>query len=377
MTIDLTNIATKDHRFIISGGGTGGHLFPAIAIADKLKEKFPGCGILFVGARGRMEMDKVPGLGYQIIGLNIGGIQRRNILKNLKLPGMILSSLMNSSRIIKTVRPHAVIGTGGYASFPLLWSSSRKHIPSLIQEQNFFPGITNKILSRFVDKICVVDEQLEKYFPNDKIAVTGNPVRGTLAAYLSPTEAFYREFGLEPGKFTLFVTGGSLGARTINESMLKACDALLGEGIQIIWQTGKYYFNEISDRLKTFSGKGLCLMPFIDNMEKAYALSGLVICRAGAITLSELAILRKPAILVPSPNVAEDHQTKNALSLVSKKAALMIRDAEAVNLLEDKILELYRNPEKLSGLSENIGRLAKPDSTELIVNEIIKLIAHP
>ena len=374
MNVELKNIASKEYRFIISGGGTGGHLFPAIAIADKLREIFPDCGILFVGAKGKMEMEKVPPLGYQIIGLNIGGMQRKKIWRNLKLPFMILSSLSDSGKIIRQIQPHAVIGTGGYASFPLLWKSSHKHICSIIQEQNFYPGVTNRILAKYVDKICVIDEQLKKYFPVPKVVVTGNPVRENLANFISTTDEFYSEFNLQPGKFTVLVTGGSLGARTINEGMISACEKLLGEGIQVIWQTGKYYFNEISGRVNPDLKTGLCLRPFIDQMEKAYAVSNLVVCRAGAITLSELAILKKAAVLIPSPNVAEDHQTKNAMSLVDKKAALMIHDSETVKVLGDAILGLYRNSSLLNELSENIGKLAQPDSTKLIVNEIIKLI---
>lgn len=363
------------YRFIISGGGTGGHLFPALAIADKLKTRFIEPEILFVGAKGRMEMERVPKAGYEIIGLWISGFQRGQIAKNLLLPFKIISSLMKASRILKKFKPHVAIGTGGYASVPLIHSASRKGIPTLIQEQNYFPGLANKFLSKKAQKVCVPGEGLEKYFDKNKIVITGNPTRNSIKNItISKAEALHH-FGLSEDKKTLLVVGGSLGARTINEALLESWERLLSMDLQIIWQTGKTYFEDIKQKV-TGGHNTFVILPFIDDMDKAYNAADMVICRAGAITLAELAILGIPSILVPSPNVTDDHQTKNALALQEKEAAIMIKDPNLKELLVPKITELIRNENKVNSLAINIKKLARPDATDKIVDEIEKLIKN-
>jgi UDP-N-acetylglucosamine--N-acetylmuramyl-(pentapeptide) pyrophosphoryl-undecaprenol N-acetylglucosamine transferase len=375
LTTPIQHIEQKKLSFILSGGGTGGHFYPALAIANKLKQHFPDANILFVGAIGKIEMEKAPLSGFPIEGLNIGGFQRSKMLKNLGLPFKILSSLIRSRQIIKKHKPAVVIGTGGYASFPLIYAASRKKIPSLIQEQNFFPGITNKYLAKYVNKVCTVYEGMEKYFPASKIVVTGNPVRESLKDSSSKRNEAYHFFGFDKNKRTLLILGGSLGARTINRSIGQGLDALMQiTDIQVLWQCGKIYYDNILERIGQKIPSNVKILPFIDQMDYAYAIADLVVCRAGAISLSELAIVKKPLILIPSPNVAEDHQTKNALSLTEKDAAILIRDDQAREDLIPVINSLFADPTRMALLAENISKFAKPDATENIVKEIIELI---
>jgi UDP-N-acetylglucosamine--N-acetylmuramyl-(pentapeptide) pyrophosphoryl-undecaprenol N-acetylglucosamine transferase len=369
------NTENRKPSFILSGGGTGGHFYPALAIANKLKQHFPEASILFVGALGKIEMEKAPLAGYAIEGLNIGGFQRSNMLKNIGLPFKIIQSILRSGKILKKHKPDVVIGTGGYASFPLIFAASRKKIPSLIQEQNFFPGITNKYLSKYVNKVCTVYEGMEKYFPASKIIVTGNPVRESLKNLDQGRNEAYGFFSFDPAKKTLLILGGSLGARTINRAVVKGLDALKEiPDVQILWQCGKLYYDNIMERISSKIPPNIILTPFIDHMDHAYAMADLVVCRAGAISLSELAIAKKPVILIPSPNVAEDHQTKNALSLTEKDAAILIRDDEAMEELIPSVKRLFADQAKMKQLADNISKMAKPDATENIVKEIIELI---
>lgn len=377
MTNPNQHIESKKLSFILSGGGTGGHFYPALAIANKLKQHFPDASILFVGALGKIEMEKAPLAGYPIEGLNIGGFQRSNMLKNFGLPYKVFSSLLRSRNILKKYRPAVVIGTGGYASFPLIFSASRKKIPSLIQEQNFFPGITNKYLAKYVNKVCTVSEGMEKYFPASKIVVTGNPVRESLQKLEPKRNEAHDFFGFDRNKKILLILGGSLGARTINRAIIQGLDALKEMAdIQILWQCGNIYYENILKQLNGIVPSNMVLLPFIDQMDYAYAIADLVVCRAGAISLSELAIVKKPVILIPSPNVAEDHQTKNALSLSGKDAAILIRDDQAMEELIPAINRLFADPGRMTQLANNISTFAKPDATENIVKEIIELINY-
>ena len=357
-------------KVIISGGGTGGHIFPAIAIANALKKIEPKAEILFVGAKGRMEMEKVPAAGYPIEGLWISGLQRRLTIDNLSFPFKVISSLRRSKTIIKQFRPDAAVGTGGYASGPLLRVASGMNIPSLIQEQNSFPGITNKLLAKKVDRICVAYEGMEKYFPKEKIVLAGNPVRQDIIRLENKREEALAFFNLDPSKRTLLVIGGSLGARTINESIATQLGEIEKAGIQLIWQTGKAYF----PTAESVFGKRGWVGAFISRMDLAYAASDMVVSRAGAISLSELAIVRKPSILVPSPNVAEDHQTKNAMALVKQEAAILVRDAEAREKLGAEILALMKDEERKKILSEHIAKMAFPEAADVIAKEVVKLI---
>ena len=357
-------------KVIISGGGTGGHIFPAIAIANALKAIDAKAEILFVGAEGRMEMEKVPAAGYKIEGLWISGLQRRLTLDNLLFPFKVISSLMKSKKIIRSFRPDVAVGTGGFASGPLLRAAAGMNVPTLIQEQNSFPGITNKLLSKRVNRICVAYDGMARYFPKEKIIVTGNPVRQDILSLAGKREEALKFFGLDSSRRTLLVIGGSLGARTINESIAGCFELLIQSGIQIIWQTGKSY----TPTFANWGGReGVRMSPFIVRMDLAYAAADVVVSRAGAISLSELAIARKPCILVPSPNVAEDHQTKNAMALVKKDAALLVRDAEAKQKLGAEIISLINDPVKQNKLSENIAKLGYPDAAEAIAREVIKI----
>jgi len=358
-------------RVIISGGGTGGHIFPAISIANALKEIDKGVEILFVGAEGRMEMEKVPAAGYKIEGLWISGLQRRLTPDNLSFPFKVISSIMRSKKILKSFRPDVAVGTGGFASGPILRVAARMGIPTLIQEQNSFPGITNKILGKKVDKVCVVYEGMEKYFPKSKIILTGNPVRQDILNLPANKEAAIKFFDLDPGKKTLLVIGGSLGARTINESILLSLELLAQNNIQVIWQTGKAF---IEKREKGFAKDKGWVGAFITRMDQAYAAADMVVSRAGAISLSELAIVKKPIILIPSPNVAEDHQTKNAMALVKNNAAVLVKDAEAREKLGKEIIALMKDSKKQLQLIENIGKRAYPNAAEVIAKEVIKLV---
>jgi UDP-N-acetylglucosamine--N-acetylmuramyl-(pentapeptide) pyrophosphoryl-undecaprenol N-acetylglucosamine transferase len=363
----------KKIRVIICGGGTGGHIFPAIAIADTLKKKVEDIDILFVGAKGKMEMEKVAAAGYPIEGLWISGLQRRITYKNFSVPFKIISSLLNASRIINNFKPDVVIGVGGYASWAVVKVAAIKKIPTLIQEQNSFPGKSNINLSRRVNKICVAFSNMEKYFPKSKIVITGNPVRNEMVNIENKKLEALKFFGLDPNKKILFAVGGSLGARTINQSIQKYLDLFIREEIQIIWQTGKHYFNAAKETTAKFSDKGIKAFEFINRMDLAYAAADLIVSRAGAISVSELCIVGKPVILVPSPNVAEDHQTKNAMALVHADAAKLIKDSECILLLGDTVIDLIKDNEKCSALSSNIFRLALPQAADNIANEVLAL----
>jgi UDP-N-acetylglucosamine--N-acetylmuramyl-(pentapeptide) pyrophosphoryl-undecaprenol N-acetylglucosamine transferase len=360
-------------RVIISGGGTGGHIFPAISIADGIRKQNPSAEILFVGALGRMEMERVPAAGYKIIGLPISGIQRRLSYKNFIVAFNIIRSLIKARNIISSFKPHIAIGVGGYASGPLLRVAAKKGIPTLIQEQNSYAGVTNKILAKRASKICVAYSGMEKYFPADKIVVTGNPVRNIVMTDALREEA-YSYFNLEKKKLVVLVVGGSLGARTINESLLGQLEILGKSEIQVIWQTGKYYYNSVKEKVTGAAQKNIHVYDFISRMDLAYNIADLMISRAGAISISEICLTGQAAILVPSPNVAEDHQTKNALALVKEQAAVMVKDGEARKLLVDKMLELIKNSEFIKELSGNSKKMAKPMATLEIVEEVFKIL---
>lgn len=360
---------------IISGGGTGGHVFPAIAIANAFRERHPDAEILFVGAEGKMEMIRVPEAGYKIVGLKISGIKRSLSLSNLWLPFKLLMSILKARKIVNEFRPHVAVGTGGYASGPLMWAATRKGIPALLQEQNSYAGLTNKQLAGKVRKICVAYPGMEKYFPKEKVVMTGNPVRKDIIQLDNKREAAFRYFDLDPAVKTLLVLGGSGGARTINESILAGLDKLVAADIQLIWQTGRVYYDSVKSQTSGKDLKKVRLYDFLKDMDMAYAASNLVISRAGALSISELCLVKRPVVLIPSPNVAEDHQTKNASALVKENAAVMIADKDAVVMLADAALALLHDNDRSRKLSENIGRLGRPQAAEHIVNEIEKLIA--
>lgn len=364
----------EDLRIIVSGGGTGGHIFPAVSIANAVKARHPEAEILFVGAEGRMEMKRVPAAGYPIKALPICGFDRKHLWKNIAVLFKIMKSRRMAKRIIRDFKPMAAVGVGGYASGPTLNMAAAMGIPTLIQEQNSYAGVTNKLLAKHADKICVAYEGMERFFPKEKIILTGNPVRQGLLAYTKSREEAMARFGMDAGKKTVLLIGGSLGARTLNESVLGNLQLIAGSGIQMIWQTGAYYFERIQERLQQ-SGKpeNLFVTDFIADMEDAYAVADLVISRAGASSISELCLLGKPVILVPSPNVAEDHQTKNALALVNKQAALYVKDADAVSELVDMAVRVVQDEEKLASLSKNIKTMAFSDSADRIAEEVCKL----
>lgn len=362
------------NRVIISGGGTGGHIFPAIAIADEIKRRNPDCEILFVGALGKMEMEKVPKAGYKIVGLPIVGFQRKFTFSNFLLPFKIIKSLHQARKIIKNFKPQIVIGVGGYASGPTLRAAIFRKIPTLIQEQNSFPGKTNKILAKNVTKICTAYEGLEKFFPKEKIMVTGNPVRLEVIQTEGKKEEAYSHFGLDPNKKTILVIGGSLGARTLNESVINSLDLLKEKDVQVLWQCGKFYYSTLKETFSKENYPNIHLNEFIFQMDLVYAAADLIISRAGAIAVSELCLIAKPTILVPSPNVAEDHQTKNAMALVSKNAAILIKDSEAKENLFSEAINILGNENKQKELIGNIKKLGLPKATENIVDEIEKII---
>jgi UDP-N-acetylglucosamine--N-acetylmuramyl-(pentapeptide) pyrophosphoryl-undecaprenol N-acetylglucosamine transferase len=365
--------STAGKKIIISGGGTGGHIFPAIAIANALKKIDPTTEILFVGAKGRMEMERVPAAGYKIIGLDIQGIQRKSILKNLMLPFKLLGSIMESKKIIKDFKADAAVGVGGYASGPLLYAASRMGVPYLIQEQNSYAGVTNKKLGKKARKICVAFDGMEQFFPAGKIIKTGNPVRKDSVQIAGKREQAIAEFKLSANKQTILVTGGSLGARTLNESVLAGMDKIIIADIQVIWQTGKNYYGGIKDTLGNKPPANIRVMEFLNRMDLAYAVADVIISRAGAGTIAELCIVGKPVILVPSPNVAEDHQTKNAQSLVKGNACELITDKDAIEKLIGAAIALLNDKEKQKTLSENISKLALPNADEVIAKEVFKM----
>ena len=366
-------MSKENKHIIISGGGTGGHVFPAISIANALKEIDSSIEILFVGAQGRMEMKKVPDAGYEIKGLSIMGIQRKMTLKNLLVPFKLIKSLRRAKRIINDFKPDVVVGVGGYASGPVLRIASKKGIPTLIQEQNSYAGITNRLLAKKAKKICVAYEGMENYFPKEKIIVTGNPVRKNIIPTADKHDEAIKHFGLSPERKTILSIGGSLGAASINNSIIEQLKQFESDDIQLIWQCGKYYYQKANEELEKYILPNVRLMDFINRMDLAYAAADVIISRAGAVSISEVALVQKPAILVPSPNVAEDHQTKNAKSLADKNAAIIINDNEAKEKLITEVLKLIRDENKLAELKQNIEKFAKPDSAKKIAKEIIEL----
>jgi UDP-N-acetylglucosamine--N-acetylmuramyl-(pentapeptide) pyrophosphoryl-undecaprenol N-acetylglucosamine transferase len=361
-------------KAIISGGGTGGHIFPAIAIANEIKKRNPEVEILFVGALGKMEMEKVPQAGYKIIGLPIAGLQRKITFSNFLLPFKIIKSLLLASKIIRDFKPEVVIGVGGYASGPTLRAAISKGIPTLIQEQNSFPGKTNKILASKVHKICTAYDGLEKFFPATKIEKTGNPVRSEMIDIEGKRDEALKFFGLDAKKKTILIIGGSLGARTLNESVMNHLPYISNSEIQILWQSGKFYYKSLSENQELTGVSNIHLNEFIQRMDLAYSVADVIISRAGAISVSELCLVHKPTILVPSPNVAEDHQTKNAMALVNKKAAILVNDGEAKETLIPCAFELLKNENLQNELIQNIACLGLPTATEDIVNEIEKIL---
>ncbi|MGI6231263.1 MAG: undecaprenyldiphospho-muramoylpentapeptide beta-N-acetylglucosaminyltransferase [Prevotella sp.] len=368
----------KELRVIISGGGTGGHIFPAVSIANAIKAKHPEAHILFVGAEGRMEMQRVPAAGYEIKGLPIRGFDRKHLLKNIAVLFKIWKSQRMAKRIIKDFRPMVAVGVGGYASGPTLNVCADMGIPCLIQEQNSYAGVTNKLLAKKASKVCVAYEGMERFFPADKIVMTGNPVRqNVLSSPLTPQEA-RKKYGLDPEKKTILLVGGSLGARTINESVKQHLDFVKNQSdVQFIWQTGKYYFEEMKAAVKAFGElPNLVVTDFISDMGGTYKAADLVISRAGASSISEFCLIGKPVILVPSPNVAEDHQTKNAMALVNHDAAIYVKDADAPDTLLKRALEIVKDDAKLASLSENIKKLGFKNSADVIADEVVKLAWH-
>lgn len=369
------NVANGDNRikaprFILSGGGTGGHIYPAIAIANELKKRHPKAEFLFVGAKDRMEMEKVPQAGYPIEGLWITGLQRKLTLKNLMFPIKLISSLFKAGKIVSRFKPDAVVGTGGFASGPLLKVASGRGIPCVLQEQNSYAGITNKLLKDKVAKICVAYDGMEAFFPSEKIVKTGNPVRGDLVTLGKDKKEALDFFGLENDKPTLLVLGGSLGARRINQLIAQKLDYFKELGVQVIWQCGKLYFEEY----KKFNAEDVKVVDFLNRMDYAYTVSDFIISRAGASSVSELCIVGKPVVFIPSPNVAEDHQTKNAMALVRENAAIMVGEKELDANFEGVFQEMFRSKEKQAQLGDNIKKLAMPNATAAIVDEIEKLV---
>ncbi len=361
---------SKQINILLSGGGTGGHIYPAIAIANELKNRFPNANFLFVGAKDRMEMEKIPQNGYEIKGLWISGIQRKLTLKNLTFPFKLISSLWKANSIIKSFKPDVVIGTGGFASGPTLMRANANGIPTLIQEQNSYPGITNKLLSKKATKICVAYDNLERFFPENKIIKTGNPVRQDLLTINSKREEAIRYFKLDNTKKTLLVIGGSLGARAINKLIENQLNWLIEQNVQVIWQTGKMYYKEYKkyDELKTVQTHA-----FLNKMDLTYAAADIIISRAGAGSISELCIVGKPTIFIPSPNVSEDHQTKNAQAVVDENAAILLKESELerFQIVFNSVIE---NQERQAELSKNIKKLALPNATKSIVDEVEELI---
>ena len=363
----------KPLKVILSGGGTGGHIFPAVAIANEIKKLVPHAEILFVGALGKMEMEKVPAAGYKIIGVPIAGFQRNFSWSNFKLPFLIIKSLWLTRKIIKEFNPDVVVGTGGYASGPLLKAATNNGIPALLQEQNSYAGITNKILSKKASKICVAYEGMEQFFEKEKIILTGNPVRQDILNGNVNRDEAYQFFNLDKHKKTILVVGGSLGARGINEAIVEGLKQFADNDIQLIWQTGKLYFETAKEKTKPFVSQNIKAVDFISRMDYAYSAADLVISRAGAGAISELCIVAKPSILVPLPSAAEDHQTKNAMSLVNKNAAVLVKEVDAKSNLINESIALINNSERLIEISENCKSLALPNSTSVIANEVLKL----
>jgi len=358
-------------KFILSGGGTGGHIYPAIAIANELKERFPDSEILFVGAKDKMEMQKVPQAGYKIKGLWIAGIQRRLTIDNALFPLKLVSSITKSIGIVREFKPDVVIGTGGFASGPLLRAASVMGVPTVIQEQNSYPGITNKWLAKKANKICVAYDNLQRFFPASKIVFTGNPVRQDLIGTEDKREEATHRFNLDPAKKTLLVLGGSLGSRRINQLIAKELAWLQAQNVQVIWQCGKFYFEEY----RHYGDKeGVQVLSFIDRMDLVYAAADIIVSRSGASSVSELCIVGKPVVFIPSPNVTEDHQTKNAQAIVDKVGAILLKETQLDTQFQPVFADLLSNDEKQRTLGENIKKLAKVNATKDIVEEIVKLL---
>lgn len=365
----------KEYRIIISGGGTGGHIFPALSIADAIKAKHPEAKILFVGANNRMEMQRVPDAGYEIVGLPIAGFDRKNLLKNIRVLWLILKSQRMAKKIIKEFAPQAAVGVGGYASGPTLKMAASMNIPTLIQEQNSYAGVTNKILAKKAKMICVAYEGMERFFPHEKIKLTGNPVRKSLIEMRSNRNEAMGRMGLDADKKCVLIVGGSLGARSINESIMAQIELIRKNGdIQFVWQTGKLYFEEMKKRVAEAGAPGnLIVTDFVTNMADALSAANLVVSRAGAGSISEFALIGKAVILVPSPNVSEDHQTKNAMALVDKNAAIYVADNKAKDELVAKAIETVNDDALLRSLEENIEKMGRPNAAEEIANEVMML----
>jgi len=363
-------------RIIISGGGTGGHVYPAIAIANAIKEIEPNAEILFVGANGKMEMEKVPAAGYLIKGLDVVGFQRKLSLKNLAFPFKLLKSLKAAKQIVKDFNPDIAVGVGGYASGPTLKMTERINKPTLLQEQNSYAGITNKLLAKKANKICVAYDNMERFFQKDKIKLTGNPVRKDILSIENKKREAISHFGLDTAKKTILIIGGSLGARTLNDSIKNNFELLNNANVQLIWQTGKSYDVEMQKAANDNGNSNIKAMPFIAKMDLAYAAADVVVSRAGALSVSELCLVKKPCILVPSPNVSEDHQTKNAQSLVNKNAALLVKDIESVTILVPTVLSLLDNKSLQADLVENITKLGKPGAAINIAQEVLEIIKN-
>ena len=366
----------KIERVILSGGGTGGHIFPALAIANEIRKRNPDAEILFVGAMGRMEMEKIPASGYKIIGLPVMGFPRKPGLKMVTFFFKLMKSASMARKVVREFKPQIAIGVGGYASGPLLRAAARRGIPTLIQEQNSYAGITNKLLSKKVNSICVAYDKMDRYFPAEKIVFTGNPVRENLIQSLPDKREAFDFFGLKEGEKVILVVGGSLGARSVNNAVMANMELIAKTDVKIIWQTGAIYYERIQQEIKDKKPDNLQVHQFISRMDLAYAVAGVVISRAGAGTISELCLVGKPAILVPSPNVAEDHQTKNAMALVEKDAAVMIPDGEIDKKLFPEAVQVISDENRCQRLSEKIKTLAKPKATENIVNEVEKLLVN-
>ena len=362
-------------KVLVSGGGTGGHIFPALSIANEVRRRYPDARILFVGAEGRMEMEKVPAAGYNIIGLPVSGFDRKHLLRNFKVVARLLKCMRLAKKILTDFKPDIAIGVGGYASGPMLKAAQKLGVPTLLQEQNSYAGVTNKLLAAKAEKICVAYEGMERFFPQEKIVLTGNPVRRNLLECGATSQQARQAMGVDPNKKTILIIGGSLGARTINQAISQGLKKIGdAQGVQVIWQTGKAYDQQCREALEVSGVKNVVQMPFVSNMDMAYRAADLVVSRAGASSISELQLLGKAAILVPSPNVAEDHQTKNALALANRGAAIMVTDANAVTELVDMMLTTVADDDKLSSLSGNVAKMALRDAAERIVDEVEHII---
>ena len=374
--LEMSGNNQQQLNVLVSGGGTGGHIFPALSIANEMQRRHPEARILFVGAEGRMEMEKVPAAGYNIIGLPVSGFDRKHLLRNFKVLSRLFKSMGLAKKILNDFKPAIAIGVGGYASGPMLKAAQKQGIPTLLQEQNSYAGVTNKLLADKAECICVAYEGMERFFPKEKIVLTGNPVRRNLLECGATPEQARQAMGVDPAKKTILIIGGSLGARTINEAIIAGLSKI-GDtyGVQVIWQTGKIYDRQCREALDASGVKNVSQMPFITNMDMAYRAADLVVSRAGASSISELQLLGKPAILVPSPNVAEDHQTKNARALADRGAAVMVRDADAGANLVETMLDTAADDTKLADLGTNVSKMALRDAAERIVDEVEKIIA--